>query len=75
MAYDNRHPLEMEARMYWSASCTFHRLAASTASDKEIEHALDEIEVIMNYTDWPSLKERCRVLLDGERFSEDRVHA
>jgi hypothetical protein len=72
MLTDTRHPLEMEARMYWSASMAFHRTAASDAPDKEVEQALDEIEIIMNYTDWPSLKERCRVLLDGGKL--ERVY-
>ena len=64
----NRHPLEMEARMFWAASSEFHRVVHSDAPDKAVADALDDIEVIMQYTDWPPLKDRCQALLNGEKY-------
>jgi hypothetical protein len=57
--------------MYWTAATQFHRLSASDVPDADVAAALDEIEVIERYVDWPPIKARCRALLDGEHYERE----
>lgn len=71
---DNRHPLEMEAKMYWSACSALKEATRSlTAPDDAVREHMDEISIIETYTDWPPLKERCKAILTGRNFHREAV--
>lgn len=69
----DKHPLEMEARMFWCAASAYRRLVNGKAPDKEIEEALDEIDVLAMWTNWPQIFSRVNAMLPEAKRKKEMV--
>lgn len=70
---DDKHPLEMEARMFWCAASAYRRLVKDKAPDKEIEEALDEIDLLVMWTGWPQIFDRANAMLPAPKRKKEMV--
>lgn len=70
---DDKHPLEMEARMFWCAASAYRHLVRDRAAAEEIAEALDEIDVLALLTNWPQIFERANAMLPVPKRKKEMV--
>ena len=51
--------LEAELRCFWDASYELHRIRRAEADPEQITAAVEELEAIGEYSEWPALKLIC----------------
>ena len=70
---DDKHPLEMEARMFWCAASAYRQLVREGAEAPEIIDALDEIDVLALWTGWPQIFDRANAMLPVPKRKKEMV--
>lgn len=70
---DDKHPLEMEARMFWCCASAYRRLVRIGAPDKEVSEALDEVDWLAMWTGWPQIFSRVNAMLPEAKRKKEMV--